>query len=163
MASQSSQEANIYYWVPDEKNVYIPALLLNPPPSSQSTSSSSSNSSSSSITYVACPLKSMKPKSTSSQSSTSVKYYIHPTKKNCEYEIITLPSSSLGPRIPILQNLSIIRNDMVKCDDISAATILHCVRHRFRDSQIYTNIGVSPIPPPSPLVPRTGERPIDQL
>lgn len=56
-------------------------------------------------------------------------------------EIKVIPNSSIGPEITRIQNLQTHYDDMVKMEDVNEATILHNLRLRFHEDEIYTNIG----------------------
>ena len=49
--------------------------------------------------------------------------------------------SQLGPPIRRSSSLAIKWEDMVRMEDVNSATILHNLRIRFKDGDIYTNIG----------------------
>ncbi len=49
--------------------------------------------------------------------------------------------SQLGPRIHRSSSLNVKWEDMVRMEDVNSATILHNLRIRFKDGEIYTNIG----------------------
>lgn len=53
----------------------------------------------------------------------------------------TVPRAQLGPAIVRIAELRQHQEDLVRMGEVNEATILHCLRMRFAEDTIYTNIG----------------------